>query len=349
MNKKIVIASVLKPVDDVRSYWKIAQSLRQANKYEINIIGNASKSIKQESKITFHAHRLRRTQYLKRIAIRYSIIQKTLRIKPDLLIISTHELLMCALVLKCITGCKTVYDVQENYARNASMNGVFTQVIGHLIRLKEIILAPFIDQFWLAEKCYEMELSFTCNKSLIIENKALVQEKIPRSFLKMKALFSGTISEYSGAKVAMQWMQFLHSKYEKFEGIFIGQIHSQALLRWLKKEAQKTNKIQLICTTDPMPYEQILEKISWANLGIISYLPNQINESKFPTKLYEYSRYKLPYLVQEDTKWQKEGSRLGGAIPVDFKGPPGEKYRIKHEAFESLFPSTYPTEDTWES
>lgn len=40
---KILIASVLKPADDVRSYSKIGQSLAQTNKYEVNIIGFDSK------------------------------------------------------------------------------------------------------------------------------------------------------------------------------------------------------------------------------------------------------------------------------------------------------------------
>ena len=43
MKKKIVIASVLKPVDDVRAYWKLSQSMAKTNKYEVNIIGNDGK------------------------------------------------------------------------------------------------------------------------------------------------------------------------------------------------------------------------------------------------------------------------------------------------------------------
>jgi hypothetical protein len=42
---KVVIASILKPIDDSRMYEKFGLSLEQANEYEINIIGFASKNI----------------------------------------------------------------------------------------------------------------------------------------------------------------------------------------------------------------------------------------------------------------------------------------------------------------
>ena len=40
MTKKVIaIISVLKPVDDTRNYEKVAASISNTNKYDINIIG----------------------------------------------------------------------------------------------------------------------------------------------------------------------------------------------------------------------------------------------------------------------------------------------------------------------
>ncbi len=42
---KVVIVSLLKPIDDSRMYEKFGLTLEQANEYEINIIGFTSKNI----------------------------------------------------------------------------------------------------------------------------------------------------------------------------------------------------------------------------------------------------------------------------------------------------------------
>ena len=53
MKSIIAIASTLKPVDDVRAFEKIAQSIAKTNKYEVNIIGNTGKKESNSSRIHF--------------------------------------------------------------------------------------------------------------------------------------------------------------------------------------------------------------------------------------------------------------------------------------------------------
>jgi hypothetical protein len=55
MSKKVVaILSVLKPVDDTRNLEKIASSLGNTNKYDINIIGFEAKNLPDVQNITCH-------------------------------------------------------------------------------------------------------------------------------------------------------------------------------------------------------------------------------------------------------------------------------------------------------
>ena len=343
-----MITSVLKPVDDVRAFWKIAQSLAKTNKYEINIIGNEGKKESEHEKIQFHAHDIDRTALLKRFLIRYTILLKILKIRPSLLIIATHELLIIGIVAKLLIGCKLIYDVQENYLLNASMNGVIGKIMGQLIRVKERITSTCIDHFWLAEKCYQDELPFVKTRFTIVENKAFEYPIRQSEDQNIKALFSGTISNYAGAKIAMKIMKHLSSNHPDFEGVIIGQIHDSKLKIWLETEASQYPNIELVTSTKPISYDEILERIKWANLGIISYLPNEINENKIPTKLYEYSRYQLPYLVQENTLWSQVGEKLGGAIPMNFNNlNPEDLMEIIKNSTHS-FPNVYPKTDTWE-
>ena len=53
MKKRVVFASVLKPVDDPRTYLKMARSLVPGHKYEIFIIGYPSKQKVFDPDITF--------------------------------------------------------------------------------------------------------------------------------------------------------------------------------------------------------------------------------------------------------------------------------------------------------
>jgi len=348
MNNRIVIASVLKPVADVRGYWKVAQSILKTSKYEVNIIGNGGKIDINHDKIQCYPHSFQRAQWLRRIAIRYQILFRVLKIRPAVLIITTHELLVSACFAKWLTGCKLIYDVQENHAINATMNGTLGKIVGRLINRKERWASTYVNQFWLAEKCYANELDFVKKNFQVIQNKAFAIEIDRSKTQETRALFSGTISEYASAKEAMMIMKKLASHYDDFEGLFIGQIHDPKLEKYLKNEIKDDPSIKIECSNDPRPYNEILEAIRWANLGIISYLPNHINEGKVPTKLYEYSRYKLPYLIQKNTLWSKVGARLGGAIPIDFHQFNLNEIALQLSEREKLFQRQYPDQDTWE-
>ena len=98
-NKTIVIASVLKPIDDSRLYEKIGLTLAASGGYQVHMIGvdsarSADPNIKQ------HAFPPFRRISLRRWFTPWRIFLTTLRLKPDLLIISTHELLYEAMLVK---------------------------------------------------------------------------------------------------------------------------------------------------------------------------------------------------------------------------------------------------------
>lgn len=348
MMKRFVIASTLKPVDDVRAFWKIGSSLASTNRFEISIIGNSVQKSSSPKGITFIQYHLSRSNYLKRIFIRYQILLRILTIKPHYLAITTHELLLVGILTKIILGSKLIYDIQENYSRNAKANGNIGMLLSYFISIKEKCGAYFIDQYWLAEKCYQKELGFLKKNFTVVQNKALNIDAIRSEKDTMRILFSGTISDYSGARQAMKVMKNLCESCPTARGIFVGQVHDQKLIAWLQQYLISTSNIELILSESAIPYEVILDKIKWATLGIIAYRPNKINERKVPTKLYEYSRYQLPYLVQENTIWSRVGNKLGGAISVNFN----DKLDMINADFihnsNVTFPLTYPENDTWE-
>src|SRR5688500_374324 len=110
----IVIASVLKPIDDSRMYEKIGLTLANSGKYHVHVIGcDSAKTEKPD--IIQHAFRPFTRVSVGRLLAPWRILFLTLRLKPRIFMVATHELLYLALFLKMATKCRIIYDVQENY------------------------------------------------------------------------------------------------------------------------------------------------------------------------------------------------------------------------------------------
>ena len=84
MTKKVIsIVSVLKPVDDTRNYEKIATSIGNTNKYDINIIGFTSKNAKPHDSIIFHSLGTFPRLSWSRVYAPFKVYKYYLKVKPD--------------------------------------------------------------------------------------------------------------------------------------------------------------------------------------------------------------------------------------------------------------------------
>src|SRR5688572_27699905 len=111
--RRIVLASVLKPVNDPRMFEKMGQSL--SGHYEIHIIGTNSNTNSTDDRIVFHPLASYSRLSINRMLAPLRILKKILQLKPALLIICTHELLWMVLIAKIFLRCAVVYDIRENY------------------------------------------------------------------------------------------------------------------------------------------------------------------------------------------------------------------------------------------
>ena len=82
---KVVIVSLLKPIDDSRMYEKFGLTLEQANEYEINIIGFTSKNIPTQNKIEFHPLKPFKRLSLKRLVARLQVWNIYIKVKPKVI------------------------------------------------------------------------------------------------------------------------------------------------------------------------------------------------------------------------------------------------------------------------
>jgi len=324
--RRILLASVLKPVDEPRMFERMGLSL-VAKGYDVFIAGLPSASGKPVSGIHFFPHQKFGRISIGRIKVRFAVLKKAFIIRPDIFIVSTHELLGVALFYRICTGKKIVYDIQENYWRNIMYTTVFPRILRPLIafpvRLKEIITSPLFSKFLLAERCYEDELSFTKRKSVIIENKCVIPKGFQRkpSTDSIQLLFTGTIAESTGVFQAINLAKKLHEQEPRTRLYIIGYCAQSSTLEKIKKEISQYPFISIADGALFASHAEIMDAIATANYGVICYPLSPHLENKVPTKLYEYLSCRLPMLLQNHKPWVEGSKAQDTAIIVNFNEP----------------------------
>src|SRR6218665_3785198 len=96
--RRIVLASVLKPVDETRMFEKLAITLSQKVEYEIHIAGYPGTVANLPQNISLHALPTFSRLSISRLLAPWRVFKITYEVKPELLIVNTHELLIVALL-----------------------------------------------------------------------------------------------------------------------------------------------------------------------------------------------------------------------------------------------------------
>ncbi len=323
---KIVIASVLKPADDVRAFEKMGLTLAAAG-CNVYLIGMPATTPVTPPNIRFIEltpfHRL----HWKRLLVAFKVLKILSKVKPEVLIVNTHELLFVSFLNRIFFGVKIIYDIQENYYRNIRWTRSFPAMaripLALWVRLKELLFTPFFNRVILAEKCYLDELSFVPSKAVVIENKAVLPPGFRRSPEPGKLLlaFTGTLSESTGVYQAIDLADRLHEKRPDLQLHIIGFCAVPEVLAEIMNRCAGKKYINLTAGRMQVGHEQIMDLISRAHFGIISYPPSPHTSGRIPTKLFEYLSAGLPILLQGNAAWVALTAPMSAAIVVDFINP----------------------------
>jgi glycogen(starch) synthase len=362
MNKtaKILLASVLKPVNETRMYEKFAKSLLKLNDVEIHIAGFApTNNSKPEHHIFFHTIFSKSRLHISRIGAQFKLIRLLLKVKPQILIVTTHEILIVSILYKLFSGTVLIYDVQENYYRNIRFTTTFPPFIRNIIasgvRLIEMLTRPFADFYLLAERNYESEFSFSKNKSCIIENKfknegitPVIKQQLkinPKNSIQF--LYSGTIAEVYGIFKTVELIKKLHEFNSNITLTIIGYSSKKEALNKLKSEIKNAPFISLIGGDTPVAHSDIIKAIQNSDIGILSYLPNKSTENCIPTKLYEYLSLYLPMIIPPNPIWTSITTPYNASITFDFNTSKPEE--LLENLNQHIFYTSKPEHTTWDS
>ncbi len=348
---RIVIASLLKPVDDSRMFEKLGQTL--AEQTELHIIGYPSQNIVNHPAIIFHPLSTFNRLSFERMIKPWKVFKKIAKIKPDTLIITTHELLVVGVLSKIFLSCRLMYDVQENYGRNILYTNAFPKIIRPMVaayvRCKEWITSPFVNHFLLAERGYEKELNFPGNRKTVIENKT---KKVETSVKKknggyINLLFTGTLSDTTGVFTAIELAKQLHRTNPSVRLTIIGYCSLHSTLERIQKEINDKSFVELIGGDQLVPHSEIVRHIQSSDFGIIAYAENPSIINSIPTKLYEYLGYQLPILMINYQPWIDIAKPFQAAISFSISNLKPEVLldQMKNQSFYT----SKPEDVFWES
>lgn len=337
-------------------FEKMGQSLAATGQYDVHVLGYPSHREISFPNVYFHPSKKFKRLSLHRLLIPFLLMIKARKLKPSIVIITTHELLFFSLSLKLLTGAKIVYDVRENYMRNIFFLSTFPILLRPLlalyVRLKEILYTPFISTFIFSDYGYGEELTFMRSKSIVIENK------VKRSSLKdasrasnqnsIRLLFSGTLAVSTGVFTAIDLCKKLHAVDSRVSLRIIGYCAQASVLKQIHEEIRGHSFIQLEGGDQLVPHDEVMKAISNSHFGIISYPPNPSTRNTMPTKLFEYVGACLPILLIDYKPWMDRCEPYPAAItfnPVEYNADD-----ILSQMFTKQFFTTLPGKDIfWEN
>ncbi|WP_296622652.1 glycosyltransferase [Marivirga sp.] len=356
---KILIASVLKPADDVRSCYKIGQSLAQTNKYEVNIIGFESKKKVECKNIFLHPIFKFKRNSIKRLMAPFLVLKIYLKLKPQLIIVNTPELLWLMYLIRILFGVKTIYDIRENYRFNIKQNQIYSGAIKSFatlfIRINESLSKYFTDGFFLAEEIYEKQLNFIRKKHYIkLLNKSVIPQKqgiYPIEYSNHKSLkfiYSGTIGKEYGTLEAIHFCKKLYKTNPTITLIIIGYSSDYQYLKLVKTAIREVKFIQLKTSDKPIPQSRIISEIKDSDIALLPYQLNPNISGRFPTKIYDYLALEIPMIIPPHPQWKAYLDHFQAGCSVDFIKPDIDNFN-KEFFSKSFYIKSPGNEIKWES
>ncbi|HAA12981.1 MAG TPA: hypothetical protein DCE41_15340 [Cytophagales bacterium] len=301
-------------------------SLSQASKYDLHIIGFPVKKLSTIPGITFHPHPYFTRLSLKRAVIPFRFFKKCIQLKPELIIVNTHELLIVSCLYKTLFGVKLIYDVQENYYRNLAHTNTYPILLkwplATYVRLKEWVTRPWINHYFLAEQGYLNEFSFHKANYTVIQNTfrgALAKKfsKYQRSE-SLNLVLTGTLAEHYGTLDAIEFVKNI-SKYTSVHLRIVGFAPNKEFLSLLLSRISSDSRFSLVGGAEWVSHNVIVKAIQQADAGIIPYPRHKATQNKLPTRIFEYLAHQLPFFITPLPYWINYCKPSKAAIPVDFE------------------------------
>jgi len=336
--RTVLLASVLKPLDDTRMYGKFGCSLADTPHTIVHVAGRAA-GVPPAAPTNLHTHCLLRGTRLSWARLwaqaRYWCLLQ--RLQPDLVLVHAPELLPLTLLWQQLGGHnrRFVYDIRENYALNVSTQRVYggftRRWLAAGLRWVEGCATRRAAGVVLAEESYATELPFLkqlpANRVIVLENKyqpAAAESPthprpLPAPTEPLRLLYSGTISRLNGIWEALALAEELHLlRPSGVQLTVIGFCQQPGLLAELRQRQQAhPTWLRLVVEAGPVAHHAIVAEIQRSHFGLLLYQPHPSTARCRPTKLFEYLAHGLPMLVPRNPLWEASIQRYQAGLVID--------------------------------
>ena len=361
----ILLASVLKPLDDTRLFGKFGRTLAERPELHVHVAGRAAPA-PTYAPPNLHTHTLLRGGRLSlaRLAAQGRYWRLLHRLRPKLVFVHAPELLPLTLLWRAMgRGRHFVYDVRENYALNIQTQqvypGVVRQLLAGLVRWVETAAARRAAAVVLAERSYAAELPFGADeRTIILENKyqqlpgeapPTAVRPLPAPGQPLRLLYSGTISRLNGVFDAVAFARQLRAQWPGTQLTIIGFCQQPAVLAELRALLADDADVTLIGGAELVPHAQIVAEIRRSHVGLLPYRSHPSTWRCLPTKLFEYAAHGLPLLLPANPLWQAAlGDTTAALVCPDFARPdvPALVAALRRTAF---YPHGIPAGVLWQA
>ncbi len=369
----VLLASVLKPVDDTRMREKFAETLLSRPQSQVHVAGRAIgnevdyRLPKDSPRVCHHNLFWGSRLSLNRLTAQWRCWRLLQMLRPAVVIVHAPELLPLTLLWQAVgTGRRFLYDIRENYALNVNTQRVYKGFVRRglaaVLRWVESLAAHRAAGIILAEASYAEELPFLSqlppSRVLVLENKyqplpgeLLPQQPqpLPPATEPLRLLYSGTISELNGVWEAIAFADQLHQAWPGGTQLtIIGFCQQPDLLLQLRaKVAMHPARLTLLGGDEPVPHARIVAEIERSHLGLLPYQPHPSTERCRPTKLFEYLAHGLPVISSPNRLWLELLRKHGAGWQLDFARPLDSEGVVTRLQTSVFYPLGLPTDVLW--
>jgi glycogen(starch) synthase len=364
----VLLASVLKPVDDTRMRGKFAETLAERAGTQVHIAGRGTTGAGSgKAGITIHPILWGSRLSLSRLAAQGRYWRLLRELRPNIVVVHAPELLPLTLLWQALgRGRKFLYDIRENYALNVRTQRVYQGLtrrgLAAGLRWVETRAARRAAGVILAEASYASELPFLNQlppgRVVVLENK---YQPPPGEILRphpialpppnepLRLLYSGTISELNGVREAVALAGQLHAAWPGGARLTIIGFCQQPELLWQLQEQAALNLdwLTLIGGAELVPHARIVAEIGQSHLGLLAYRPHPSTERCRPTKLFEYLAHGLPVLALPNLLWQELLDAHGAGLSIDFAPPINGPALVARLQSHPFYPRGIPADVLW--
>jgi hypothetical protein len=224
--------------------------------------------------------------------------------KPEVIIVSSADLLLVTILYKILFGCVLCYDVQENYSLNLWFSKSWPWFLKYPlaigVRAVEWLVSPLINQYFLAESVYARQLGFLSpTRSVILENKFQPYDgyETDKSTITKQPylyLISGTLGPSYLILESITWfLKEVQLHNPKAELIIAGYAPDKVYLNKIQQLVSENPCLSLVGGDCLVPYGEIIRLQLKAIYGIINLAKIPAMEGKVATKVFEYKANNL--------------------------------------------------------